>query len=200
MSDVSLLSLQISDVPITAAQSSLMNFDTSKISLHFSPPNRLFQVGRDGIFGDLDDRTSKILRNLSTEEGINFQMSCRTINRRAAPGKKGSRKPGANELQYVMNTIIYGPEEMRNPVGDYLTKCGVYLQDPFECDRNVLYSNPHILSRNDELVMTDSLLSLNVAPEVEKMIAQEDIFSQLSSDAHLSLTDAPDAILTPLYT
>lgn len=189
----------ISDVPITATQSSLLNFDTSKISLIFSKPNLLHHVGRETIFGELDERPAKILASLSTEEGICFQISCRTINRRAAPGKKGSRKPGANELQYVMNTIIYGPAELSDPIGQYLTKCGVHLQDPLDCDRNVPYSNPHILSRSDEIIMTDSLISLTLEPEVEKIIAQEDLFSELSSDAHLALTDAPDSIATPLY-
>jgi hypothetical protein len=98
-----------------------------------------------------------------------------------------------------MNTIIYGPAELSDPVGQYLTKCGVYLQDSLDCDRNVPYSNPHILSRSDEIIMTDSLASLVSVPEVEKVIAQEDLFSELSSDAHLALTDAPDAISTPLY-
>jgi len=176
-----------------------MNFDTSRISLHFSQPNLLYQVGRESNFGELDDRTAKILTSLASEEGICFQISCRTISRRAAPGKKGSRKPGANELQYVMNTIVYGSQNLRDPVGDYLTKCGVHLQDPIDCDRNVPYSNPHILSRTDELVMTASLLSLSTTPEIEKIIAQEDLFSELSSDSHLSLTDAPEAIATPLY-
>lgn len=186
-------------MPITATQSNLLDFDTSRISLIFSKPDMLYQVGQETRFGELDDRTSEILASLSTEDSICFQISCQTINQRAARGTKGSRKPGANEIQYIMNAIIYGPAELFDPVGEYLTKCNVDLQDPLSCDRNVVYSNPHILSRSNEIVMTDSLLSLASAPDVEKVIAQEDLFSELSSDSHLALTDAPDAIMTPLY-
>ena len=147
----------MADVPITTFQSSLLTFD-SNIPLIFSPPNNLFQEGRDGQFGELDDRTAKILANLRTEEGIVFRIYCRTINRRAAPGKKGERKVGATENQFVMNTIIFGLRDFCDPVGAYLTKCGVFLQDPLNCDGDFVYSNPQILSRTNEIVMTSELI------------------------------------------
>jgi hypothetical protein len=190
---------QISDIPISTAQSSLLTFDSSDIPLSFSPPNQLTQIGHCSIFGETDERTAKILEKLVSDEDIKFQISCRTINRRAAPGKKGKRKPGANELQYVMNTIIYGPAELGDAVGQFLAKCGIFLQDPLNCDRDVVYLNPHILSRTEEIVTTFSLVSFNDTPEIEQLISQEDLFSELSSDSHLALTDAPDAIETPLY-
>ena len=187
-------------MPITAFQSSLLSLGSSTISLTFSEPNHLFQNDRHQPFGETDVRTAKILTNLLQEVGIIFQIYCRTINRRAAPGKKGSRKTGANELQYVMNTIIYGPEELCDAVGTYLTKCGVYLQEPLNCDRDVQYLNPQVLSRVKEIVKTSSLMTLNETPEEVKVISSEDLFFELSSDAHLSLTEAPESIETPLYT
>jgi SWI/SNF-related matrix-associated actin-dependent regulator of chromatin subfamily A3 len=178
-----------------------LNFETGKIALNFSKPNHLYQVGKETIFGELDERNAKILGSLGkfSEEGICFQIYCRTINRRAAQGRKGSRKVGANELQYVMNTIIYGPEDLCDDVGSYLTRCVVYLQEPLECDRVVLYSNPQFLSRIEERIMTDQLGNLNSAAELEKFISQDDIFSELSCDDHLACTEAPEAISTPLY-
>jgi hypothetical protein len=49
------------------------------------------------------------------------------------------------------------------------------------------------------MVKTSSLMTLNEAPEEEKVISSEDLFFELSSDAHLSLTEAPQSIETPLY-
>jgi hypothetical protein len=158
----------------------------------------LSQLGGSRHFGELDDRTAKILTNLRSE-GIEFQIYCRTINRRATQGKKGGRKVGANELQYIMNAIIYGPEELCDEVGLYLTKCGVYLQDPLNCDGDYIYSNPHILSRSAEPIMTSSLEALNATPDVEHVTLSQDLFAELSADDHLSLTEAPDAIKTSLY-
>jgi hypothetical protein len=138
------------------------------------------------------------MANLGSE-GIKFQISCRTINRRAASGKKGSRKVGANEAQYVMNTIIYGPKELCDAVGSYLTKCGVYLQDPLNCDGDYIYSNPQFLSRTEETIMTSSIKNLNETTDVEQLALNEGLFAELSADDHLALTEAPDAINKPLY-
>jgi hypothetical protein len=191
--------LQLSDIPITALQSSLLSLGTSTTDLDFSKPNKLFQKDRTQQFGEVDDRTAEVLANLLKEDGIAFQIYCRTIKRRAAPGKKGTRKVGTNELQYVMNTIIYGTENLCNPVGKYLTKCGIYLQEPVNCDRDVKYSNPQVLSRTNQIVTTFSLMSLDETPEEEVAIPTDELFFELSSDAHLSLTEAPESISTQLY-
>jgi hypothetical protein len=98
-----------------------------------------------------------------------------------------------------MNAIIYGPDELCDAVGRYLTKCGIYLQDPLSCDGDYKYSNPHILSRTEEIVMTSSLINLNLAADAEQLALSEGLFAELSADDHLSLTEAPDAINTPLY-
>ena len=159
----------------------------------------LFHSERNTQFGELDERTAKLLANLSSEDGISFQLYCRTINRRAARGKKGRRKVGANELQYVMNAIIYGPPKLCNAVGMYLTKCGVHLQDPLHCDADYKYTNPHILSRSDDIVMTSSLVALNAITDVEQLALGEDLFAELSADDHLPPTEAPESVQTPLY-
>jgi SWI/SNF-related matrix-associated actin-dependent regulator of chromatin subfamily A3 len=175
-----------------------LTLDSSNITLSFTEPNKLFQVSEGGQFGELDGRTAKILINLGSE-GITFQISCRASNRRAASGKKGSRKVGANEAQYVMNAIIYGPEGLCDAVGLYLTKCGVYLQDPQNCDGDYIYANPHILSRTEDIIMTSSIKALTASTDVEQLELNEGLFAELSADDHLALTEAPDAINKPLY-
>ncbi|TVY84850.1 DNA repair protein RAD5A, partial [Lachnellula suecica] len=192
---------QISDIPISAYQTNIMNFDSIEIPLSFARPDRLFQIGKDLAFGEVNDRTAKILSNIGLEEHMNFQIYCKTINKRAARNKKTGRKPGANELQYVMNVVIYGPEDLCDPVGDYLTQCNICLQTPLLCDRDVPYQNPQILCRSTEVVLTSTLLYSRPEPEVEKLVSSDGLFSHLSnSDDHLTLTEAPDAIITPLYT
>jgi SWI/SNF-related matrix-associated actin-dependent regulator of chromatin subfamily A3 len=176
-----------------------VDFDHSKISLSFQKPNSLRRIDQDCLFGELDSHIAEIISSIDSKDGIRLQIYCRTINRRAAQGKKGSRKTREKECQYVMNTIIYGPENLHNNVGDYLAACRIYLQDPIDCDRNVQYSNPQFLCRAGGRVMTYEFASLNAAPRVEKIISQDDIFSQLSCDDYLSLTEAPDPINTTLY-
>jgi hypothetical protein len=182
-----------------ATQSSLLIFDTSIIRVSFSRPSTFLRLDGYTEFGELNERIAQVLVNIGSEEGISFEIYCRTINRRAAPAKKGRRKTGTNELQYVMNAIIYGPDEICDATGEYLAKCGVYLQDPLHCDRDVVYSNPQMLPWTQEIVMTSTLACPSATPEIEKVASGEDLFSELSTDDHLSLTEAPDAVLTPLY-
>jgi len=98
-----------------------------------------------------------------------------------------------------MNAIIFGLEELCDDVGLYLMKCGVYLQDPLHCDGDYRYTNPHILSRSEEITMTLSLLALNASPSVEQVALSSDLFADLSADDYLPFTETPDAISTPLY-
>lgn len=153
------------------------------------------------MFGVLDDRSAALLNNLSNEKGINFQIYAKISNRRATTRKKSQRKPEASKLQYAINVIIYGPEEICDPTGEYLEKCGIYLQDPIQCDRDVVYRNPHILSHLADITLTSSLptwasLSQN---QVEQFSLTDDLFSQLSADDHLPLTEAPESVATLLY-
>ncbi|TVY46997.1 putative SWI/SNF-related matrix-associated actin-dependent regulator of chromatin subfamily A member 3-like [Lachnellula occidentalis] len=191
----------ITDIPIKATRSGMMIMDASIIPLDFVRPNQLHEIGQDSAFGELKDRIAQIIYNINTEQDIKFQIYCRATNKRASNLKKGSRKPGANELQYVMNAIIYGPEELCDSVGEYLTKCGICLQTPLLCDRDVPYQNPQVLCRAKELVTTFSLRDNNSATEVAKVLTSNSIFSALTSnvDDHLEVTEAPSVIATPLY-
>ena len=148
---------------------------------------------------DENERPAKILTSLGSYPEINLQVFSRPINRRAISGKRGGRKPGINELQYVLDAIIYGPEDLCDTVGEYLTKCGICLQDPFGADKDVPYRNPHILSRTQVITLTSSLQNTIVMPEIENVAPTDDFFSTFSSDDHIQLTEAPDAIATPLY-
>jgi hypothetical protein len=102
-----------------------------------------------------------------------------------------------------MNAIIYGPREFSEGVGDFLAKSKMFLQDPLECDRDVPYLNPHLLSHTVEVVMTSSLRPAthesSTSEGVVAVDARKDLFSQISDDAHLSLTDPPDLLHTKLY-
>lgn len=112
------------------------------------------------------------------------------------------KKMGQNDLQYLMNAIIYGPLDLSQYVGDYLSKCKMFLQDPVRCDRNVQYQNPHLLSRNREITMTSSLITKEADSTMQDVVtvdAPQDLFSQLSDDGNLNLTETPSALSTQLY-
>ena len=166
--------------------------------MNFLQPNVLQRPESAAPFGELDERVAKIISNLEIK-GIRFQIYARNTSRRATTSKKRGRKAGANELQFLINAIIFGPKDLFDSVGEYLTKCRVHLQDPLHCERDVVYTNPHILSRTEQEIMTSSLQIQTAPVNVENVTAQENLFSKLSKDDHLSLTEAPNAVKTTLY-
>lgn len=101
--------------------------------------------------------------------------------------------------QSLINAIIYGPEELCEPVGEYLTKCGIFLQDPLQNDRDVAYRNPHLLSGTEEVVLISEIAIDSSDSQAKGLDNPHDLFSELSKDDHLSLTEAPCAVCTELY-
>jgi SWI/SNF-related matrix-associated actin-dependent regulator of chromatin subfamily A3 len=154
-----------------------------------------------GGFGCLEERAAEILSTLAGESRISLQLYAYMAKRRQTRPMKG-KKIGQNDVQYLVNAILYGPKEFCKGVGNYLEKCKMFLQDPLQCDRDVPYHNPHLLSRTQEVVMTSSFFEDTTQPptlEVVTLEAPKDLFSQLSDDEHLQLTETPSILCRPLY-
>jgi SWI/SNF-related matrix-associated actin-dependent regulator of chromatin subfamily A3 len=183
-------------------RSGLSTVTSSSLDLQFRPPNSLLFPQTGGEFGFLEERTAEILATLAAETSIWFQIYAYVTKRQSRMKPMKGKKAGHNDLQYLMNVIVYGPQEFCEGVGDYLAKCKMFLQDPLQCNQNVPYQNPHLLSRTQEVIMTASLAVETSQPstlEVVTLDAPQDLFSQLSDDDHLQLTETPNLLRTPLY-
>ncbi|KAI1173028.1 hypothetical protein F4777DRAFT_590102 [Nemania sp. FL0916] len=100
----------------------------------------IVQRSSDGAcVGKLDDRPLRCLFKLRDEDHIEIQFMLETATGARSLGRK--TRPVA-----LASAIIYGPEYLSNEVGDFLDRCGYVFQDPFGCDHNVPYINPHCLS------------------------------------------------------
>jgi len=194
-------SSQVTDIPVQCYQSGSLLVDSASLPLVFVNPNSLkhASAGQEGDFGKLDDRTAKIFTNLLAENGVLIQIYSRNTPRRPGPRGKGSKKAGPRTLQSLINAIIYGPDALCQAMGDYLTKCGIFLQDPLQNDRDVVYRNPHILSRSEEIVLISELKIETSDGQSKGLENPHDLFSELSKDDHLSLTEAPSEVSTELY-
>jgi len=140
---------------------------------------------------------------MAAQSRIKFQMYGYATPRRATTQRTNGQRSAQNNLQYLLNAIVYGPREFSQGIGDYLAKCKMFLQDPMHCDRDVPYLNPHLLSRTEDLVMTSSLIvesgGSSFNQEVVTLEAPGDLFSQTCDDTHLELTESPDQLRTGLY-
>jgi hypothetical protein len=103
----------------------------------------------NGIVGKLDRDIIKTLGKLA-DECIEFQFAY--VVRRDSSASQRRRNVG------FLDMILYGPKCMADAVGLFMEDCGYCLQDPYDCDRNVPYINPHRLSSQfDDPPMTHAM-------------------------------------------
>ena len=149
--------------------------------------------------GTLAERPAKILHALAEIESLNIQLYGQFRCEQARCGRK-NRKAAEKELQSLLCIIIYGPFHLFEAVGDFVSQCEMYLQDPLHCDRDVPYRNPHLLSGLDEEPpMTSSFIHHRVSLAVEKASTRPDLFALLRSEDPLPESLAPPALATTLY-
>ncbi|KAF2001861.1 hypothetical protein P154DRAFT_521342 [Amniculicola lignicola CBS 123094] len=109
-------------------------------------------------WGKLDAQSSDILEVLTNDVNLHTQiLICSPMGVTRSQGQRYLDEPKVTTTVLV---IIYGPIELFEDIGSFFQECGLYLQDPTGCDRNVPYRNPHRLqSHTMENLMTYDLCS-----------------------------------------
>ena len=92
------------------------------------------------LLGTPDGHTGEILSRLVADAELACQLSLRRDTIVAGRDPKF-----AKGLLGYLGVIIYGPKHRLDDVGDFMTQCGCFLQDPVGCDRNVPYINPQCM-------------------------------------------------------
>ena len=130
-----------------------------------------------------------------------MQLCCQTTPEQPISGSS-NRKSAEKERvsSTILCAIIYGRFDLFEHVGDFVSECKMYLQDPLYCDRNVPYRNPHLLSRLEEQpLMTFSLTRTDVSLHIEKYAGRPDLSTLLHSEHALAETMGPPSLATILY-
>lgn len=153
--------------------------------------NGIVQRSSDGAcVGKLEDRAFKCLFKFSGEEYIGIQFMLKTVMcqryRKRAAGPVG-----------LAAAIIYGPEYLSEDVGDFLDRCDYVLQDPFGCDLNVPYKNPHCLST---LFETPRMTSELRSPDLDhNKLTLSNSLQALETTGDLPEWPQPAALKTELH-
>jgi SWI/SNF-related matrix-associated actin-dependent regulator of chromatin subfamily A3 len=92
------------------------------------------------LVGKPDKHTSEILMRLVVDPEMVSQLIVRKDPLAIARDAKFPR-----DTVMYLSVILYGSRDCFAIVGDFMTRCGRYLEDPVGCDRNVPYMNPHCL-------------------------------------------------------
>jgi SWI/SNF-related matrix-associated actin-dependent regulator of chromatin subfamily A3 len=156
--------------------------------------------GNGTRLGTVSQRTSKIIQTLQSTPDIAMRCFAKNVSSSNCNDDALSRKSCCKGTwQLCIN--IYGPTRQFEPLGDFMDACGIYLQDPERCDRNVAYRNPHRLSRIDGIILyTQSLPNIEAVVEVEDNIANPlDLLEAVEENEALPLSPPPSALRTALF-
>ncbi|KAJ3578996.1 hypothetical protein NPX13_g1566 [Xylaria arbuscula] len=100
----------------------------------------IVQRSSDGAcVGKIEDRALNCLFKINNEDRVEIQFMLKTVTSQIC-------KKRAARLVGLASAIIYGPQDLGDDVGYFLDRCNYFLQDPFRCERNVPYNNPHCIS------------------------------------------------------
>jgi hypothetical protein len=150
--------------------------------------------------GTVNDRMGKIVQALEAVSDFKLQLFCK-VEYGSTNSGKGNRKNQnqKTELISVLCVIIYGPLKMSEDFGVWASKWSLYLQDPSNCDRNVPYRNPHLMSPVDEVpLMTFQLETPRISLQVDQVSNRLDPLALLRSEYILPETEPPSIVDTPL--
>lgn len=182
-------SSQIIDLPVKACPHAAAIQNKLLEPVRLNSGNKLHRLDDGKQIGTLESRAAEALFILGADGQLELQLSYSAISE---PCKGQSRK-----LAGSLNVILYGPKDLADDVGDFVGKCGYYLQDPSGCDRDVPYCNPQCLSSLDgDLPMT---FDLHQHYHVDNFTrATNDIFSGFETTEVLAQTRTPSALRTQL--
>lgn len=99
--------------------------------------------------------------------------------------------------------VLYGPYSFFESVGNFASRCKLFLQHPRNCDRNVPYRNPHCLAPRDDNVVYTHNLDENSYSRYESQIGEFtnpiDLFADAREQDALTYAESPRALSTQLY-
>ncbi|RYP57436.1 hypothetical protein DL770_010676 [Monosporascus sp. CRB-9-2] len=181
----------LENLPIAAIPTASV-FDSPTLVHGFLSGDGTVHKSSDGSqVGKIDEKAQQCLFKLAEEEGVHIQFMLNNVD---ASGKYQGQK---KRVIAVASAVVYGPEDLGDDIGDFLDKSGYCLQDPFGCELDVPYKNPHCLSTLfEEPPMTSGLLE----PEYNRMtiFSVSDSLRTLQTSETLPEWKQPNAIKTEL--
>jgi len=164
----------------------------------------LFDEETNCLFGTLSSTMKRIINVLRKDLSIQIFADYSVSPTSAvvySRSKNNGKTAGCPVLE--VNVVLYGPPGAFESIGIFATRCNIYLQHPWHCNRNVPYHNPHCLSLQD----TEGLLAHDLETQLklagpaafETNTNPIDIFLDARQQEHLSEAIPPSDLHTSLY-
>jgi hypothetical protein len=160
----------------------------------FDAPRSLRHATRHDVVAEVDSRVGQILHVLEADDELVLQLALSPSPIAAEPKAKLSR----SRIQYL-SIILYGPRNRLDDVGDFVTRCGCFLEDPIATDRNVPYMNPQCLfSLHEPPPMTYDLQQLHGQGIDDFTCTYANVLSKFETTASFEESATPTALRTEL--
>jgi hypothetical protein len=159
--------------------------------------NEVLRLEDNSIYGTLSERCARIIRALKAA-GCATQFYCHA--RYSVTTENCPTNEEGKSRVFIFCVVLYGPKYISEDVGSWLADYGLFLQDPFHCDRNVPYHNPHVLCEdNHEPVMTSSFKIHAPSVHMETLKVAPNLFELLNQDRNLLEAEQPSLVGTLLH-
>ncbi|KAL9065695.1 MAG: hypothetical protein Q9157_007390 [Trypethelium eluteriae] len=181
----------IIDLPVVLPSHTVDLRTPARRPVCLDPDDRVYHCSDGNLIGTLDAHAAEALSKLETDGQIGLQL-CYSISTETRLNRRG-------KASGLLEVILYGPKGRADDVGDFVAKCGHYLQEPLGCDRNVPYCNPHCLSSLDGSLPMTFHLREEQPPVLQKLIRQtKDVLAHFETSEALKETDTPSTLRTQL--
>lgn len=183
---------KLESLPIAAIPTASVFDSPTLVHGLISGDGTIQRASDEALIGKLDEKATQCLSKLANE-GVHIQFM---LNRADASGKSRTQR---TRTIAVGCAILYGPEDFADDIGHFLDRCGYCLQDPYGCELNVPYKNPHCLSTLfEEPLLTSNFLE----PENnrESAFSVSNSLREFQTNENLPEWQQPDAIITELCT
>ena len=149
---------------------------------------------QDDLIGSLDIVHSKLLGILNQEPRLQLQTFIT-----ASPSQKTTSKIKPQNNVAELSAILYGPLDIFDSIGEFLSRCRKYLQPPLHCDYNVPYRNPQSLAGREWVSAKAVQHEDNNNLKCETLVQDPDPSAILENERMLTETNASAAVRTTLY-
>lgn len=186
--------LQLLDLPVNAHSDAAIAPSCTQETVIFGPSRELRRYKTKDVVGQLDNYTGEILSRLAADDELILQL----LFSLSPIAVEQHIKPPRGTVGFL-RIIIYGPRCRFSDVGDFITRCGCYLEDPTGCDWNVPYMNPQCLfSLHECPPMTFDLPQLQQHSVDDLVQMPSDLLAGFETTDRLEESATPTALCTTL--
>ncbi|GAB1316916.1 alpha-1,6-mannosyltransferase [Madurella fahalii] len=174
----------------------------SRYSVQLESANSFAAVDDATLTGRISSDFTFLVTNLLDEKELELEVSLSVTEDSMKPaGKPRPQRVVTASRPCSLDIVLYGPMSLFEDIGSYLQDYDIYLQDPVDCKRHVLYCNPHRLPPLDPTAkaFTSDLATLGMhRQEMDDVGARPDLLDILNSQEDLLEARQPPSVKTVL--